>query len=472
MRPRIPGYRRAALTAFVLIALLVPAAGASAHGLTTGLWDDLYTSPSASTRGKWLDQTVNANAGIVHVYVYWAAIARHRPSNPRSPSDPEYQWQVIDPTVQDAASRGLRVLLTVQAAPPWAEGKNPPPGAAAAGTWKPNANAFGAFGEALARRYSGRYRDASGTLLPRVQSFEAWNEPNQDISLAPQWTKGNHPEGPKLYRRLVNAFYAGVKAGNPSATVVAGATSPYGDPPGGHRTRPYTFLRQFLCLNTHLKATKCANPPHFDAISHHPIVSPVFKAGPSHVPATSKDIEVSNFGEARRLLRAAERAKTIRPGGHHEIWATEFWWFTNPPDPSGVSPAAQAKYIEQLMYMVWKQGASVAINYGLYDPAYTTPLAALTTGLFFHNGTKKPSFQSFRFPFVTHRSSKARVGVWGKAPASGKLRIQQRGRHGWRTVKSRRVHRGQVFTSSLHLRGGARLRGSVGGVTSLTWHQR
>lgn len=70
-------------------------------------------------------------------------------------------------------------MFTIYSAPDYAEGADRP-ATATPGSWRPDPAAFGAFAEAVARRYSG----ANG--LPRVRYFEAWNEPNLDVYLAPQ----------------------------------------------------------------------------------------------------------------------------------------------------------------------------------------------------------------------------------------------------------------------------------------------
>jgi len=64
------------------------------------------------------------------------------------------------------------------------------------------------------------------------------------------------------------------------------------------------------------------------------------------------------------------------------------------------------------------------------------------------------------------------VVAWGKAPRSGRLKIQKLRGSSWHTVKTRKVRAGQVFVAKLGRHAGGRLRGSVAGVNSLAWHQR
>jgi hypothetical protein len=447
------------------------AAGASAHGLKTGFTDFKFQDPDAHTRAIWLDRARHAGARVVRLNVVWHNIARDPPANPTDPADPAYRWLGTDRAVRDAAARGFKIMFTVFNAPRWAQGPNPAPGVGP-GAWEPNPGAYGAFARALATRYSGSYHHSHGALLPHVGVFEAWNEPNQDVYLAPQWTADNRPNGPILYRHLLNAFYAGVKSVQPRATVVGGATSPYGDPPGGPRMQPTTFLSSLFCVNAQLEPT-CGQQAHLDVLSDHPINT---FGGPTEAPSVAGDIVPGNFGEVRKILRAAERARHVAPNGHHALWATEFWWFSSPPLPPGapfreVSPRAQAKEIELTFYVLWKQGATVAINYAVGDPDPSVN-SFTGTGIYFPDSTAKPSRTAFRFPFVTRRGADSTVVAWGKAPQTGKLEIQMFFGGSWHTIRTRNLHAGQVFVANLGPYAVGKLRGSVAGLSSLAWHQR
>jgi len=354
----------------------------------------------------------------------------------------------------------LDVVLTVFEAPAWAEGKDAP-STATNGTWKPDPSAFGDFAHALASRYSGQFLG-----IPRVRYFEAWNEPNLSIFLSPQWTKDNRPKSPRSYRRLLNAFYSGVKSAVATDKVIGGALAPFGDEPGKERMRPLIFLRKLLCLKSRLRPTACSSKSHLDVLSDHPI-SQFTSTGSPHAHAISRnDVAIADFHKVTRTLRAAERARHVLPRGRHPLWATEFWWITEPyPADFAIPVRTQARWIEEAFYLLWRQGARVAMNYKLRDAR------GLTTGIYFIDGDPKPAVRSFRFPFVTHRHSRKKVGAWGKAPKSGALKIQRHRGGSWRTLKTLHVRQGQVFTQSLRLHGAATLRGTVGGVASLPWHQ-
>lgn len=450
--------------ALVLAGGLLTSASASARGLKTGFADDSFTASSASARQTALRQAADARGTIVRINVKWSDYVGSRPpANPTNPADPDYSFGSLDPGVQDARARGQDVLLTVYGAPGWAEGNKRPHGVPA-GSWKPSPQALGQFAQALATRYSGGFHG-----LPRVRFFEAWTEPNLTQYLAPQW-KGKKPKSPSLYRRLLNALYSGVKKAQPGATVIGGATAPFGDDPGGQRMRPLTFLKKLLCLNGKMKPTKCKAKPHLDVLSHHPIN---FLNSPDYRAQHRDDVEIADFHKVRKVLNVAERAKRVRPGGHHALWADEILWYTKPPTRYGVPVQKQARWLEEGLYLLWKQGASAVINFEVRDPKYEPKHPFLPyTGVFFHSGKKKPAFHSFRFPFVTHRRSNKKVGAWGKAPVSGKLQIQKKVHKSWKTLTKLSAHKGRVFTPSFKLRGHAKLRARIGKEHSLTWKQR
>jgi hypothetical protein len=457
----------------VLAAAALGATTASARGLITGFTDNRIFDPSTSSsanREMWLDRAVAARAGIIRISVDWRNAVRRKPANPTNPADPAYGFVRLDQAIRSAKADGLDVVLTVYRAPAWAEGANIPAGIEP-GAWKPEPGQYGKFGQALARRYSGHFRG-----LPQVSHFEVWTEPNLTQFLAPQW-EGKKKWAPVRYRKMLNAFYTGVHTAQPDATVIAGATSPFGDSrkhqlyPGHPRMRPIVFLRTVLCLNAKLKRANCKREPHLDALSVHPINT---KNGPHYKPHNKNDVQVANVGRVRKMLHAAERAKTVRPGGHHALWVTESGMLSDPPNPKGASIHKHALWLEESLYLLWKQGARVVLNLNIRDPAYDPnrrPDGQWTTGIFFRNGKQKPAFRSWSFPFVTHRKSKAQVKAWGKAPVGGKLKIQQRRHSHWRTRKRLRVHDGQVFTQTLRLRRHARLRAKVGQMKSLTWRQ-
>jgi len=462
----------AALSVAATAALVPPAEARANRGIDTGITVPEAQSPDPSVRDLWLDRTVETNADMVRLDVVWREVVGfQRPVDPADPTDPAYDFSRLDAAVRGAQQRGLTVLLTVYSAPAWAEGPNRPDGATP-GTWRPDPGEYGSFGRALAKRYSGTFSPGAGLPpLPRVRYFETWNEPNLEGFLAPQWV-GDRLEGPAVYRTLLNSFYDAIKGVTASNTVVSGGTGPFGDLAGGGRTRPVAFLRELFCLEGEKKLEPQPCPKvQMDVLAHHPI------SGPN--PATynainSDDAATSDIDRLERVLRAAEKAGVVRPGGKRPIWATEFWWISKPPKPSSglaealaVSTRQQARYIEQALYVLWKQRVRVALQYLIRDPGGSD---LYQTGLFSSDGKQKLALKAFRFPFVTDRRSRKRVLAWGRSPRAGKVKVQANKRGKWRTAKRIRVRKDEVFTA--RLRGSKKMRAQIGGQKSLVWKGR
>lgn len=460
--------------AIAALLLLAPAAGAAApHPFSTGFDFPSFQTSDEAAAGVWLNRAAGAGSSIVRINVGWRGIAPAAPQpsfEPSNPASPGYRWSALDAAVREAVAHGLQVMFTVTGAPAWAEGGSRPAGIEP-GTWRPQAAAYGAFARALAARYSGSFPDPllPGAALPRVGYFEAWNEPNLDTYLAPQWV-GKRLVGPGLYRDLLNSFYAGVKGVQPTATVLGGSLAPFGDLPGGHRTPPVQFLRDLLCLRgERLTPLRCPHPAHLDALSDHPIAV----GAPSASALSPLDASTPDLGRLTRVLHRAERLRLVRPAGHRPLWVTEFWYDSNPPDPRGVPLYRQARWYEQDLFMFWRQGARVALTLQLRDSPrgkgypYTSQ-----SGIFFLDGRPKPAYTAFRFPLVARRLGRDGVLIWGIAPNPGRVRVQVRRGGRWRTVAVVRARgRSHPFVVRLRLHLPAALRARLGAERSLVWKQ-
>lgn len=444
-------------------------AGAGA-GFRIGYGDPELQSESASTREIWNRRAVESGASIDRMSVAWAGIA---PASlppgfdATDPSSPGYHWEKLDAAIKTAAAHDLEVVLTTQHAPTWAEGPGRP-AKAKIGGWEPDPVAYGKFAHALATRYSGSFPDPSspGTDLPRVRYFDSWNEPNLENFLSPQVRNGKRV-GASIYRELLNHFYAGVKEAQPSATVLGPSSASFGAP-HGFSTPPVLFLRDLLCLRGKaLKPASCPEKTHLDKLSAHAIqVGPPTESAISPLDATTPDM-----GRLTRVVRAAEKAKTVVSSGRIGLWVTEFWVDTNPPDPGGIPLAEQARWYEQNMYEYWRAGAEAAIELQLrdQDPGSVGYPETLQSGVYFRNGKPKPSHTAMRFPFVAHRAGSG-VRVWGISPVAGMVSIQARRGGAWRTLaKTHAGGRSRPFATSFRLSGSAKLRARVGGEHSLPW---
>ncbi|MDX6581810.1 MAG: hypothetical protein QOI10_994 [Solirubrobacterales bacterium] len=438
----------------------------------TGYTDDLFSDPA--TQDQWLGRTVDAGAGMVVLGAFWDQIASSDPpANPANPADPSYSWGSLDASVRNATAHGLDVMIVVTGTPAWAEGPNRPavdPDKYPRGTWKPDPEKFSSFAKAVTTRYAGNFIDPANVLagtLPSVHLWEVWAEPNLWVNLTPQYEHGKEFAADH-YRKLLNAFYDAAKGVSPNNTIVNGGLAPYGDPPGDRRTRPLAFYRDLLCLHGRkaLKPTKCSQKPKLDVLADNPIN---LSGGPRQSAINPDDASSADLGNVAKVLRAAERHNTITPGGKHPLWATEFWWNSDPPHNGAIPLQQHARWIEEALYLYWKAGASVAINLRIRD---THDQAGVDgTGLYFVDGDPKPALTAFRFPFVTERRSGSKVRAWGRAPVAGKLVIERKTGKGWRKVDKENVGAQDVFTANLSFRGKAKLRARVGGESSLAWTQ-
>jgi hypothetical protein len=468
------------LFAFVAVALcaVVTPAHASAQGLTIGFSaDPALTADTPSADTIWIPRAVSEGASIVRLNLVWSQVApRVRPAGftPADPSSPGYDWSAFDATVRALTAHGLQVLLNVTGAPTWAEGPAPPPDAAP-GSWRPNPAQFASFATAAALRYDGRFPDplGPGAFLPRVRYWQPWNEPNLSLYLSPQWTRSGNgwaPASPVIYRRLLNAFYRAVKHVSSSNFVVTAGTAPYGDSPGGPRMPPVAFDRTLFCLrdDARLSSLSCPDPPHLDALSHHPygIQGPLWHA------LNPDDAAVPDIYKIARVLHAAERAGHVAPVGPKRLWATEISWDSAPPDPEGVPAPEQARWLEQALYVLWRQGVDTVLWLQIVDaPPLPSYGATYQAGLYDITGTAKPAAEAYRFPFVTRRLDRARIQVWGRAQRSGKIAIEAQRGGRWVVLRRLGVRSDQVFQAVLPIRGRAMLRAQADPDTSLAWTQ-
>ena len=215
----------------------------------------------------------------VRITAYWSSLTRDPDSETKPEGfdarDPgayeQARWSALDTAVRAVRAAGMDVLIDIGFwAPHWAT--DDPPGPRARSNIDPQA--YADFATAVALRYSGAFKpppdppqtaaappappaptqDASlisgliqplvpfpvpdpltnpeppSTLppantggevaptepLPKVDQFVLWNEPNHQSLLLPQWEPdGTTPASPGVYRAMVRAGYAAVKAVRP-----------------------------------------------------------------------------------------------------------------------------------------------------------------------------------------------------------------------------------------------------------------
>jgi len=459
-----------------LVLLLGTSNANAARGLSLGFLDSVYTADPAE-RDAWLDRTAAVNATILRIEIGWPApdtATKPAGFNARNPADPHYDFSRADASIVAARARGLQVLASFSRAPRWVDGSGRP-ASVTPGTWKPSPSALEDYGAALARRYSGSFPDPArpGRMLPKVEAFQVWNEPNLNVYLNPQW-KGKRAESPRLYRRMLTGFYRGVKSVSSAPLVVTAGTAPFGDRPGGNRVMPARFVRELLCLRRghkgRLRTSSCSQPARFDVLSHHP-----YSVGkPRRKALNADDVSIPDIGKLTRLLRFAERKRRALPHKRHRMWVTETSYDSSPPDPNGVPLTTQARYLEEAFYLLWRQGIQTITWFQVRDQAPVPSFAETNqSGVFFRDGRPKPSAVAFRFPFVVERASRRKLRAWGRSPLAGRVTIERLRGGSWRTLRTVQVARSATFLVRLPRASTPdRLRARVGAETSLTWTQR
>jgi hypothetical protein len=326
--------------------------------------------------------------------IFWSQVAKRRPTTARNSNDKAYDWSHVDLALTQIDALHIPILLTIVSTPNWAGGGSKGLKAPKKLTDLQN------FAYAAADRYNGRHVDAGGTTLPRVVRWEAWNEPNLQDHLMPQWTavgtkrqvgrpfcfgKSWVPASPGIYRGILNAIFKGVHAAGKAAgigeTVAGGATAPYGRGPCAvvPGFAPLAFLRDLV-----------EKPVSLDVWSHHP-----YRNGRQNAkPFTGDNIDVQGMPRLYTALTKAFHGRKV------PVWVTEFGAQTRPPDSyAGVSLSQQSQQLRQAVTAFRKSGRVQLMVWFLVrdeDIAGRKFAAGFQSGLEFFNGKRKPAFAVFR----------------------------------------------------------------------------
>lgn len=440
----------------------------------------------ARVRAAGRDVAAAVGASVVRVPVAWADITstvppgstKHRPSLTRptgdltDPANPGYFFTPLDQAVRELSQDGLAPVLYVLRAPTWAEA----PGRwrfAADGSWAPDPVELGVFAQALARRYDGTFPDplVAGSTLPRVTRFQSWNEPNLPNYLQPQWVVRNGrwaPFAPHWYRRMHNAFEAGVHRVAPDAVVATAGTAPVGESRDGTgRMAPLRFWHAFLCLQPppSLRAAGCTNPAHLDAIALHPLSV----TDPDRRADQQLDFAIADIGKVIRVVDTARRLGLAVAPERPRLWITELNWESGARP--GVPSAAQAGYLSRGLHRLWAAGAELVLWHFVTDPITLLDGRARPAGLTHVGpgglpGAPKPFLRALALPLTADRTGPDRVRLWLVAPGGpvGPV-VEQRTATGWKPLRQLRAAAGPVEVT-LGLRHAAVLRVTAGARTS------
>ena len=418
----------------------------------------------------------------VRVFIPWGSLGATfgsiapAPTSPTKPAGfdgadpaayPAANWRVYDAAIAAAHNLGMRVDLTLGPPPPlWARGPGDP-GHPDHPQWRPNIPEFAKWVHAVAIRYGGHFRDpATGTVLPKVDMWAIWNEPNFGPMISPQVSGQGVDSSPAIYRAMVDAAWRELHAtGHARDTILIGELAPYGHAlgagpglfgymvPAALRARP--VLRRWTAPPTERRGRGAAG-----------LRGPGIRSGPSGpvrreraFGAPLRPGSTNGVGPRPARLRQPPRAaprrgdprrdlQGVRPDRRQlPLYSTEFGVHTNPPEKvfGTLSPPAAAIYLNQAEYLTWRDPRLRSYDqYLLHDG----PTGIFATGLENFSGTPKPGYAAYLIPLflpVRHLSAGKPLEVWGgvrpaRYASRGKqhvaLQFRRPGADAFRTVRT------------------------------------
>jgi hypothetical protein len=366
------------LAVLAVLGALAPGAASGSRYLQVG-----FTDHAAALNGdpKFFPTLGQLHPEVLRVNLYWGGplgVARRKPLNGADPGDPAYDWRRYDRVVLNAARLRIRIAFSIFGTPDWANrgrGRNRPPD---------NMVHLEKFAYAAAARYSGTWeRREDDRVMPPVRLWIAWNEPNLNLGLVPQFIKVKGKwriESTRNYARICNAIYDGVHVTALTGQRVAcGVTAPRGNNAPNQR-RPSVSPLAFL------KAMKRYGVRDFDAYAHQP-----YYGSPRETPSTPPRARTAvTLGNIDRLIQEVTRLY-----GPKRIWLTEYGYQTRPPDLAfGVTWAQQAKYLAQAYRIARVNPRIDMLLWFLVRDE--DRLDGWQSGLLSVTGQRKPAFEAFR----------------------------------------------------------------------------
>jgi hypothetical protein len=351
--PPLRLFRPALVLLVTAAALLVLAAAARpAHAVVArGVVDAMSTLPgprlAPSVQDEAVDQIgLNLHASYVRFVVSWAA------AEPAGGEYDEAYLASVDHALQRASAEGLRVIITYTYVPEWASDQqfwtdNPYTikGYDRRYAMKTDATTLAAWGE-FVRQMAVRWQG-------QVWGYECWNEPNLHWTIYPQATATVPDFSARVYVKMLKAFSAGLRAGDPLARRLAGATAPRGfrasDPLSARRgmTSPQRFAQMIKALGA-LR--------YFDGYTHHGYTPGGARHPEPEAPPTTPSTTV-NLGNLGTLLKIFPKTPFyITEYGYQTAPCNSFsqQYFDQPTQASYLSRAyAFAARYPQVKALLW-----------------------------------------------------------------------------------------------------------------------
>ena len=262
-----------------------------------------------------------------------------------------------------------------------------------------------------------------------VDRFIIWNEPNHQGLLLPQWKGDGTPASPGVYRAMLRAGYAAVKAVRRTATVLIGNTSSTGGERGKGAVAPLEFLRELACVDARLKpraSDECAGFTQLpgDGWAHHPYSQnerPERTSKPATEPGDLRLADTPLLAKTLdRLVALGRLAPAVR-----NIHLTEFGYETK-----GIPGRPRVNETQQARWMTWAEYIADQVptvrsfaQFLLRDqpPAPVRvsqsdkrPFGEYSTGLLHVDGTEKVVARTFLAGLFAQVKPKGKVLVYGR----------------------------------------------------------
>ena len=381
MRSRIAA---AALTALALAAVAAAPADA-ARGMEIGLQDDPhFLDEDAGVRGAAFAHARSLGVSSLRANVAWASVVSD-PAAKSAPAVVYFDFSRFDRLVDEAASKGIRVQLTLTGdAPAWATRDRK------ISDDHPDPQRYAQFAAAAASHFDGR-----------VRALSIWNEPNWHGLLKPERLCGKVSKklngrparrrvrvcvktSARVYRELYRAAHAAIKRVAPGMPVWIGETNPYVNQ---HKrsTAPLAWVRQIACADPVIKHCK-GGALRADGYAHHPYS---FDRRPGAARPGADNVTLATIGRLSKQLRTLRGRLRVAGGS---LYLTEFAYYSAGPRKTPArTRAAWTREAFELALRTPK--VRQLLYYQLVDPPKSF---SWRTGLITIRGSRHPAYHALR----------------------------------------------------------------------------